>query len=611
MFRDVLKPPRWPLPQPEAYTNQPLTPLSLFGRGAGGEALLLLLCALGACVPLTTRTRTDAGADIVTDVAQDLPQVDGGACVPACSAAQTCCGGRCVSVQNDLANCGGCGLACSTEHTSAACASGACRVLRCLEDWSDCNSVAEDGCEVDIAHSTANCGACGASCGVAPRATATCADGQCGLQCMTGFADCNTLRSDGCEVDTRTSSAHCGACGRACGAVAGATPACVAGACRPMCLPGFADCDMNPSNGCEVNLNSDRTHCGACGNGCVVNTLCAGGVCESVAFLRGGTFSAGEDVLDAGTDAGTDAGGADAADVADAPAPPDPVEPRDGAPRQSGITLTDFAIDRYEVTVARFRRFWEAGHPAVPGGSAGSAPLVAYPGAGRQVPWSRTASVACAVVEPTATDLSGTSGEVGSRGIECNWSAAAGGRENHPINCVDWCTAQAYCVWANGRLPTEAEWEYAGRSVLRRSYPWGTARPNDQLCWSGPRSPMTDRAGTCPVGMFPSGATPEGVMDMLGNVSEWTADHYATYVDLRPFGRPIQCWGTVSGRFNPVCTNIDECVPSVAPCYFDNQRVTRGSAWLHDDVYSTVHLAARTERIVDSRRSIIGFRCAH
>lgn len=499
---------------------------------------------------------------------------------------------------------------------------------RCLGDYADCNGSADDGCEVDLAHAVAHCGACNAACGVAPRSTATCNDGQCGLQCNANYADCNGLRGDGCEVDTTSSVSHCGGCGRACAAIAGAAPVCVMGQCRPMCQSGNADCDGVADNGCEVNLRTNRLHCGACGNACPVNTLCAGGTCEPVVFLRGGVFTAGEDEIgagsdagvDAGTDAGSDAGAdggrdgaADVADVAvvDAGPAPIPVDPRDGSPRQPDITLAEFALDRYEVTVARFRRFWADGHPGVPGGSAGSAPLVTYPGTGRQVPWSRTAAEACTVVEPTPLGSPGTEGEVGSRASECNWSPTAGTREDHPINCVDWCTAQAYCVWAGGRLPTEMEWEYAARSVTRRPYPWGATAPDRQLCWSGPMSPATDRFGTCPVGSFSSGATPEGLHDMLGNVSEWTADHYATYVDLRPGGRMLQCWGTIRGRYNPVCVNVDECVPRLAPCYFDNQRVTRGSAWLHDDVYSTVHLAARTERLVDARRSIIGFRCAY
>ena len=58
-----------------------------------------------------------------------------------------------------------------------------------------------------------------------------------------------------------------------------------------------------------------------------------------------------------------------------------------------------------------------------------------------------------------------------------NWGAP--GKENHPINNVDWKQAQAFCAWANKRLPTETEWEYAARGADGRRYPWGNAEPSN------------------------------------------------------------------------------------------------------------------------------------
>jgi formylglycine-generating enzyme required for sulfatase activity len=112
----------------------------------------------------------------------------------------------------------------------------------------------------------------------------------------------------------------------------------------------------------------------------------------------------------------------------------------------------------------------------------------------------------------------------------CNWGVA--NREDHPINCVDWEQAKAYCEAESKRLPTEKEWEYAARGVELRTYPWGSLpRPSNQICWDGDGSDLGrgNRFATCKVGAYKRGDTPLGVHDMAGNVSEWTADLYCPY----------------------------------------------------------------------------------
>ena len=110
--------------------------------------------------------------------------------------------------------------------------------------------------------------------------------------------------------------------------------------------------------------------------------------------------------------------------------------------------------------------------------------------------------------------------------IGCN--AIVINRGNHPINCVDWKQATAYCAAQGQRLPTEEEWEYAARGTDGRVYPWGDAEPAGQLCWNGEGNSLGKgkRDSTCAVASFPAGNSPFGLSDMSGNVLEWTSSAY-------------------------------------------------------------------------------------
>lgn len=93
------------------------------------------------------------------------------------------------------------------------------------------------------------------------------------------------------------------------------------------------------------------------------------------------------------------------------------------------------------------------------------------------------------------------------------------GKGNLPMICVDFNQATDYCKSQNKRLPSGEEWEWAARGGAEGwTYPWGNDAPTDQLCWSG----ITKRDGPCPIGSFPKGANPQGVLDLAGNIFEWT-----------------------------------------------------------------------------------------
>lgn len=234
------------------------------------------------------------------------------------------------------------------------------------------------------------------------------------------------------------------------------------------------------------------------------------------------------------------------------------------------VTVSPFAIDSYEVTVARFRRFWEAGHPVA------SAP-VTYPGM-RALTWSEAA-----VVPPDTA-------------LRCSWRATPEMTENLPINCVDYWTAMSFCVWDGGRLPTEAEWEYAarGRAVgglpVPRRYPWGADIPASRTC---DLAATTCASTLRPVGSFAASA---GIFDLAGNVAEWAADRFVSYQE-------DFCWYGIP-RTNPLCSSQGE--------YGRTARPVRGASVyaMNDTAESRYWSASRWRYDRFTRDPSIGFRCA-
>lgn len=192
---------------------------------------------------------------------------DGGArCATHCSMGETLCGTSCVDVRVSTDHCGSCASACARlAGADVSCADGACRFV-CVSGMGDCDGIGTNGCEVDVLTSEAHCGGCGIACSMRANAAVSCVGSECRFSCMTGFADCDHDSNNGCEVDTRVSAPNCGACGVACSGGA----RCVSGVCET-CPTGQTFC-----GGRCVNTISDRANCGACGRDCLRGACSAG-----------------------------------------------------------------------------------------------------------------------------------------------------------------------------------------------------------------------------------------------------------------------------------------------------------------------------------------------
>jgi hypothetical protein len=222
----------------------------------------------------------------------------GNLCVPGCNAArpcpsaQTCCGGACVEVQTNTSHCGACDRRCAAANSTSVCRAGACGLGACTAPYADCDGDLANGCETDTRTNVTACGACGAPCAARPNSTATCEAGACRYACAANFGDCDGDASNGCETDLRTTTSHCGMCGRAC-SLPNATAACTAGACAiATCASNFGDCNGAASDGCEVDTRTSVAHCGSCGRACSLpnaTATCSAGSCAigSCASLYG------------------------------------------------------------------------------------------------------------------------------------------------------------------------------------------------------------------------------------------------------------------------------------------------------------------------------------
>jgi hypothetical protein len=184
-----------------------------------------------------------------------------------------------TNITNNLNNCGGCGTVCALANATSICSSSACSVSSCNAGFGNCNGSAADGCETNLTSDVNNCGGCNQACSVA-NGSAGCTNSQCTVaSCNAGFANCNGVATDGCETNLANNVNNCGGCGNVC-ALANATAGCSGSACSiSACTAGFANCNGVTSDGCEVNTNTSVNNCGSCGHACGANQICSNGTC--------------------------------------------------------------------------------------------------------------------------------------------------------------------------------------------------------------------------------------------------------------------------------------------------------------------------------------------
>ena len=216
-------------------------------------------------------------------------------------------------------------------------------------------------------------------------------------------------------------------------------------------------------------------------------------------------------------------------------------------------TVSGFRLDKYLVTVGRFRQYvnyltGEAGAPPANGSgihtylNGGQGLSDSHSPGTYETGWDAADwNMDIATGPGAASTWDETLGAWGDDGMAGTWTSTAGSQEGLPVDCVSWDQAYAFCIWDGGFLPSEAEWGYtAAAGSQEREYPWGSTDPGTANQYAITNCDYPSGASACasagpgniaPVGTAALGAGYWGQLDLAGEVWEWTADWIGPYGD--------------------------------------------------------------------------------